>query len=98
MIADQIATPNGEPLPARPAELVAVDCRANRFLAFPGNLRHCVLGGSTNAIRTTLLMNWWTSKPSGIERMPMDMEAPSIRLAAPNRVGARKLSVDAFFH
>lgn len=37
--------------------------RANRYLVFPGNLRHGVKKGEGNEMRHTFLVNWWNEKP-----------------------------------
>jgi hypothetical protein len=89
LVAAQIATPGGELIPAVPTELAAVECRANQLLAFPGELSHGVLGRAVPGLRTTLLMNWWDERPTGVGDTPGNVPLPQVRLGTPARVKPR---------
>jgi len=73
VILDQVPGPDGESrIPEKPGVRAAVDAVPNRYLVFPGNLRHGVRpraaaaddpGHATSELRLTLLVNYWDRRP-----------------------------------
>ena len=78
VVLDQIPSPDGKSrIPAKPEFRKAVDAVSNRYVVFPGNLRHGVIPESNKAkqgddaenerrssqIRLTLLVNYWERRP-----------------------------------
>lgn len=96
LIAAQTATAEGELRPKIPLELAAVPCRTNQLLAFPGGLRHAVLGGEATGLRTTFLMNWWPARPTGMALTPREITFPGIELGSPGTVEAKTFDQDLF--
>lgn len=76
-ITDQRAGPRGEPRPRVPGALQAVAPAPNRYVVFDGRLFHGVLdakgstpgrklAGPRGRLRLTLVVNFWTRRPSGV--------------------------------
>lgn len=63
-----------------PRELAAVNPEANKLLWFPGDLGHAVLGSNQFGSRTTLIMNWWQSKPRRMRSTPNGLRLPSVSI------------------
>lgn len=70
VILNQIPTPDGKSrMPPKPTARKSVDAVANRYIVFPGNLRHGVIPARgeqktpTSERRLTLLVNFWIKRP-----------------------------------
>lgn len=70
-ILDQIISPDGKSrVPTRPTVRDRIPAEPNRYVIFPGNLRHGVLprssgnaNGTTDPYRLTFLVNFWDRRP-----------------------------------
>lgn len=70
VILNQVPSPDGKSrIPPKPTARKSVDAVSNRYVVFPGNLRHGVVPSraeeedSKSERRLTLLVNYWVNRP-----------------------------------
>lgn len=70
VILNQVPTPDGKSrIPPKPTARKSVDAVSNRYIVFPGNIRHGVIPDRVEQInptsekRLTLLVNFWINRP-----------------------------------
>lgn len=72
LIADQTLSSDGKLLPPEAEKAVSISPNPNQYAVFPGNRLHGVIAGRKHMTalpkaRITLLINWWTQRPLGVE-------------------------------
>ena len=70
VVLNQVPTPDGKSKhPPKPTARRSIDAVSNRYIVFPGNLRHGVMPGKQPLqmpiaeMRLTLLVNYWVNRP-----------------------------------
>jgi hypothetical protein len=68
VVTSQVMSERGNPRPRQPTDMRFIAPTANRYVVFPGQLYHGVLGRmwrplEPTQLRITMAVNWWSERP-----------------------------------
>lgn len=80
----------------QPSEMAVGVAQRNSLLVFPGDLCHGVSVGDNDALRITLLMNWWEHKPHNLKTDANVIQWPSVQISNPAATAVPALNGELF--